>query len=114
MNRILAITLCAIMLVCAASCNQAGQDEIQTTQEQGQEADWSFLSDGERQTWEADLYDLLCAGKFYEEREYGCYGLALMDLNFDCVPEVLAAYRGGSMGNVFTPVHELRTGEELY
>lgn len=39
--------------------------------------------------------------------------MALMDLNYDNTPEVIAAYAGGSMGNVCIVAYDLKSGEKL-
>ena len=114
MKRLFVLMLCAFMLISVASCTPNGQAQQTTTKEENADVFCAFVSDEERRTWEQDLYDLLISQNFYEEREYGCFGTALMDLNFDCTPELVVAYKGGSMGNVFTVIYDLRTKKELY
>ena len=45
---------------------------------------------------------------------FSTFGAGLMDINFDNVPEVLVAYPGGSMGNVFIEIYDLETGEQIH
>lgn len=48
------------------------------------------------------------------ENTIGCsHAVGLMDLDFDGVPEVLVAYPGGSMGNVFVQIYNLKTHKKI-
>lgn len=114
MKRLLVLILCAIMLTGVASCAAGTQEPQATTKEENADIVCPFVSDEVRQTWERDIFEIFMSRNLYEEREYGCLGTALMDLNFDCTPELIVAYTGGSMGNVFTVIYDLRTKEELY
>jgi len=73
----------------------------------------SFLSPDVKNTWKEDLIDLFSNLDIWIPRNvYGSYAVGLMDLNFDNTPEVLVAYPGGSMGNVWVEIYDLKSHDE--
>jgi hypothetical protein len=75
----------------------------------------AFIPQSEKDTYKEKLTAILSATKksSYTLGSFSAFGAGLMDINFDNVPEVLVAYPGGSMGNVFIEVYDLETGEEI-
>lgn len=63
--------------------------------------------------WRESIITTLASSGCYEEMHYGCFGAALMDLNFDNVPELIITYTGGSMGNVCIVAYDLQSGQEI-
>ena len=76
-------------------------------------APYFYISELERMTWKEKIIDVVSSLECYEEKEYGCLGVALMDLNFDNMPELVVTYMGGSMHNVGVKIYDLESGEEL-
>lgn len=131
MKKILSVLLCLIILCCTVSCDRGdvssesdinsnttpSKSEINpdTTQESSVEETlpYTFISKQERLEWKNKIINVLSANDFYEQIEYGCLGMALMDLNFDNTPELIAAFAGGSMGNVCIVAYDLKSGKEL-
>lgn len=77
---------------------------------------YTFISKQERAAWKDKIVNVISKNNLYEDYEmlqYNFLGMALMDLNFDNTPEVIAAYAGGSMGNVCIIAYDLNTGEKL-
>ncbi len=76
---------------------------------------YRLLTEEDRQTWKPYLLNTLANIGVKDSEHYipGSYAVGLMDINFDNVPEVLAAYSGGSMGNVFIEIYDLYTGKEI-
>lgn len=77
---------------------------------------YAFISEQERLSWKDKIINKLSDKKLYEDYkgiEHLFLGMALMDLNFDNTPELIAAYAGGSMGNVCIVGYDLESGEEL-
>ena len=73
----------------------------------------SFLSQSLKNTWKEDLIDLFSNLDIWiPGNVYGSYAVGLMDLNFDNTPEVLVAYPGGSMGNVWVEIYDLKSHDE--
>jgi len=74
----------------------------------------SFLSQDVKNTWKEDLITLLSQLDIWkpENSIYGSHAVGLMDLNFDNTPEVLVAYPGGSMGNVWIEIYDLKSHDE--
>ncbi|MBE6698886.1 MAG: hypothetical protein E7584_01390 [Ruminococcaceae bacterium] len=76
---------------------------------------YPFLAEEEQQAWKPYLLNTLANIAIKDSEHYipGSYAVGLMDINFDNVPEVLAASAGGSMGNVFIEIYDLYTGKEI-
>ncbi len=123
MKKLFAIFLCLLITVSVVACNKKdtsqnpNEDKTDRSSMEESSADekspYAFISIQERSLWKEKIIDVLSADDCYEQMEYGCLGLALMDLTFDNTPELLVAYAGGSMGNVCVVVHDLETGEKL-
>ena len=131
-KRILATLLCGVILASAVSCNTKEKNADQateTTAQQSTEAETTveiltknpegeegqFLSKQVRESWRGALLSFLST---HDRNDYlggigGSYAMGLMDLDFDNIPEVLIAYPGGSMGNVFLMIYDLATGENI-
>ena len=111
MKKILAILLCGVMLLCAVSCKNSetdNQDKNGKT-EDGKTQQPAFISQLEKNTWKDDLTEILST----VNEKPGNYAVGLMDINFDNLPEVLVAYPGGSLGNIFIEIYDLESGEKL-
>ncbi|MBQ3011954.1 MAG: hypothetical protein IJD74_00270 [Clostridia bacterium] len=105
MKRLAAIILSTLLLFSAfVGCDTSDNNSIEN-----QENKYTFISSKEKNTWRDKLINVLSNCDIY-----GSFAVGLMDLNFDNSPEVLIAYPGGSMGNVFTTFYELDTGEKLF
>ena len=78
----------------------------------------TFIPQSEKDTYKEKLTAVLSAVKKSSIIDglgsFSAFGAGLMDINFDNVPEVLVAYPGGSMGNVFIEVYDLETGEQIH
>ena len=137
-KRILATLLCGVILASAAACNTKDKSIDQTVEttietpienpmenptekptekpaEPPTDIRFSFLSQKEKETWRVRLISVLAARdiKDYEAGLPGSYAVGLMDLDLNNTPEVLVAYPGGSIGNVFLEIYDLATGKEL-
>ena len=105
MKRLATIILSALILFSAfVGCNISDNNSIENSENK-----YTFISSKEKNTWRDKLINVLSNCDIY-----GSFAVGLMDLNFDNSPEVLIAYPGGSMGNVFTTFYELDTGEKLF
>lgn len=127
MKKILAIFLCLIFVCSVVSCDKKNEDTNpektqETTQDSTQmssneaKTPYSFISAQERLSWENKIVTVIENNDLYEEYEvltHWFLGMALMDMNFDGTPEVIAAYAGGSMANVCVVAYDLETGEQL-
>ena len=135
MNKILSVFLCLIFLLSFASCTQTeyffGDEESENASQEAvteesenasQEAvtdgqpPYSFISMQERLTWKDKIVKIMSDNNFYDDYEvlqHYFYGAALMDLNLDNTPELVAVYAGGSMGNVCLIAYDLESGEML-
>ena len=117
MKKLLAILLCFVFVCSFAACDNwsihNGSESTQDSTEAPSTEDelpYSFISMQERLSWREKIINVLSLGDAYKDDL--CLGVALMDLNFDNTPELLVAYRGGSMGNVFLISYDLESGEE--
>jgi len=74
----------------------------------------TFLSQDVKNSWKDDLVVLLSQMPVWEPENSipGSYAVGLFDLNFDNTPEVLVAYPGGSMGNIFVKIYDLKHPDE--
>lgn len=119
-KKLLSVLLCLLILFSASACNEASpshesnESQVQT---QAPSADapvsYPFISLQERTTWKEPLVAFFETRFGYGDKEPSDCGIALMDLNFDNVPEVLLTYDGGSMGNVDVIVYDLFSGEQI-
>ncbi len=78
------------------------------------EPSYDFISKNAKSFWKSDIIETLSGTNAFEDREYGCLGAGLMDINFDGVPELVLLYAGGSMGNVCTFIYDISSSEKLY
>ena len=87
-----------------------GSDESDST-ESGK---YSFISQEEKNTWRNDLIAVLSKPRVHEFEPYcpGSISVGLMDINFDNSPEVLVAYAGGSMHNIYIEIYDLKSDGE--
>ena len=123
MKKILAIFLCLILACSVVSCDKKDEDtKPEKTQDTTQEAStedktpYVFISEQERLSWQDKIVIAISSNDLYEDYKvlgHNFLGMALMDLNFDGTPELIAAYAGGSMGNVCIIAYDLDTGEKL-
>ena len=78
----------------------------------------TFIPQSEKDAYKEKLTAVLSAAKKSSYisglGSFSAFGAGLMDINFDNVPEVLVAYPGGSMGNVFIEIYDLETGEQIH
>ncbi len=77
--------------------------------------DMPILSQSVKNTWKSDLVAILSEVDVRDPANSipGSQSVGLMDLNFDNCPEVLVAWPGGSMGNLFIEIFDLTTHEKL-
>lgn len=116
MKQILSVFLTLLIVCTLACCNQAPaqpQDATQDTAPTQSPAPCAFILAEERALWKDSIISALTSAQCYEALDYGCFGAALMDLNFDNVPELITAYTGGSMGNVCIVAYDLQSGQEI-
>ena len=120
MKKILAIFLCLILACSVVSCDKKDEDtKPEKTQDTTQEAStedktpYVFLSEQERLSWKDKIVTALSNANPYKEIEPGLLGAALMDLNFDNIPELIVVGAGGSMGNVYIAAYDLESGAKL-
>ena len=129
MKRILSVFLCLIFIYSIVSCDKkVPYAEPEATESTSQEvppneqlpADeqppYTFISAQERLIWKDKIITAISDNGFYDDYEvlqHNFLGMALMDLNFDNTPELIAAYGGGSMGNVCIVAYDLESGEHL-
>ena len=125
MKKALSIFLCLIFLCSLASCVKDEHHfdfENNNSESASQEAPtdeqppYSFISMQERLTWKDKIVKIMSDNNFYDYYEvlqHYFYGAALMDLNLDNTPELVAVYAGGSMGNVCLIAYDLESGEML-
>ena len=122
MKKLLAILLCFVFVCSFAACDnwsihnasESTQDstEAPSTEE---ELPYSFISMQERLSWKDKIVTVMSNNDLYDDYEvlrHNFFGMALMDINFDGTPELIAVYAGGSMGNVFLISYDLESGEE--
>ncbi len=111
MKKIFSILLCAILLFSIISCDK---ESPETSDGGSDEVQYEFISDKEKSTWRSSLENTLANIIIHDiANPDRSLAVGLMDINFDNIPEVLVAYKGGSMGNVFIEVYDLQTGEKL-
>ena len=115
MKKTISLLLCLLLCCSATACKREEEqtESTEPTNTQQEEVSSKFLSMQERMEWTDLIVSTLSANDCYEEREYGCFGAALMDLDQDNTPELFLAYTGGSMGNVCMMVYDLLSGEQL-
>lgn len=119
MKKFIAFLLVAVMAFNIVSCNRSEEgDSTETTAKEAPkeaEAKYSFITQSEKNTWRSKIVAALDKAEvpFEDSGMIYSFGAGLMDINFDGVPEVLAAYPGGSMGNVFVEIYDLADGEKI-
>ena len=123
MKKILSLLLCLIFIFSVVSCEKEDlPPEAEKTKDttpknsSDEKAPYTFLSNRERLTWKDKIVTVLSGNDLYDDYEvlqHNFLGMALMDLNFDNTPELIAAYGGGSMGNVCLVAYDLESGERL-
>lgn len=123
MKKILAIFLCLIFVCSVVSCDKTNENaKPEKTQDKTQEAStedetpYVFISEQERLSWKNKIATVISKSNLYDDYEvleHNFLGMALMDMNFDGIPELIAAYAGGSMGNVCITAYDLENGKKL-
>ncbi len=122
MKKILAALLCILLLCNFISCNAPAPEEKtpSTTEPTSEKSStptqkYSFISQEQKAAWKTDLLSTLANIGIKDSEHYipGSYAIGLMDINFDNIPEVLAASAGGSMGNVCIDIYDLSTGKKI-
>ena len=141
MKFFLALLLCGAMIFGLASCNQSDNGKDTTKRETKAETEdqsedktedkskgdsengtliesqktYAFISHEEKASWKPKLLSVLSKIEIYdfESGTNGSLAIGLMDINFDNSPEVLVAYAGGSVGNVYIEIYDLATGKKL-
>jgi hypothetical protein len=109
MKKLLSIFLCLIFICSITSCdtkenlsdNEKSENTLKET-DVVENIPYTFISEQERLSWKDKIITVLSGNNSYEHIEYGCLGVALMNLNFDNTPELIVAYSGGSMGRNVT------------
>ena len=110
MKKILSILLCLLITLSIVACDK------EKSAFDGEKAPYTFIPEQERLSWKDKIVTVISNNDLYDDYEvltHNFLGMALMDLNFDNTPEAIAAYAGGTMGNVCLIVHDLETGERL-
>ena len=114
MKKILSVFLCLIFICSIVSCDTkespSGNEKVE------ENITYTFISEQERLSWKDKIVTAISTNGFYDDYKVlqsSFIGMALMDLNFDNTPELIAAYTGGSMGNVCIVVYDLESGEHL-
>ena len=126
MRKILSILLCLLITLSIVSCeketstqqNSDDKKDINSTEESSadEKSPYAFISQQERLSWKDKIVTVISNNDLYDDYEvleHNFLGMALMDLNLDNTPEVIAAYAGGSMGNVCIVAYDLETSERL-
>ena len=115
MKKFLLLLLCAILIFSVVSCNRNNTPEAPDEVDETTKLKYTFIPDEEKNTWKTKLTAILSKAEIFEFEPGlpGSFAIGLMDINFDNSPEVLAAYAGGSMGNVYVDIYDLDSGEKL-
>ena len=121
MKKILSIFLCLIFVCSIVSCDtkEYPSGTLETALQEAptdEQLPYTFISKQERLTWKDKIVTAISNNGFYDDYKVlqGHFiGMALMDLNFDNTPELIAVYSGGSMGNVCIIAYGLESGEKL-
>ena len=126
MKKLLAIILCLLIILSIVACKKEDStqqnidDKKDTSSTEESSADekspYAFISKQERLSWKDKIVTVISNNDLYDDYEvleHNFLGMALMDLNLDNTPEVIAAYAGGSMGNVCIVAYDLETSERL-
>ena len=103
MKKMMSLILCMAFLFSLVACRASGNEASSDI----------FVSDRERSSWKDRIVTVLSDMNCYKKKDYDCKGVGLLDLNFDGTPELIVAYKGGSMGNVFLEAYDLISGEEV-
>lgn len=124
MKKLFVVTLTLLLLVFITSCSQDNNMSSQTNEEgtssfvipAADEKPYSFISVSEKQKWKEILIKTLAPVEVHNINKgtFGSFGIGLFDINLDNTPEVVAAYAGGSMGNVFLEFYDLESGRVIY
>ena len=119
MKKILSLILIIVLTLCLSSCKQVTTNPNDTIANKPDStyiplSQGEFISQEEKNSWKSKLTTVLSKLDINDPENsiYGSFAVGLMDINFDNVPEVLVAYAGGSMGNVFIEIYDLISGEE--
>ena len=100
------------------SAEQVTWHKLDTYPNGSSDSQITFIPQSEKDTYKEKLTAILSATKKSSYitglGSFSTFGAGLMDINFDNVPEVLVAYPGGSMGNVFIEVYDLETGKQIH
>ena len=123
MKKLLAILLCLLIILSIASCEEdnSTQKNLDDKKDTGvteesstdEKSPYAFISKQERLSWKDKIVTALSNANPYKEIEPGLLGAALMDLNFDNIPELIVVGAGGSMGNVYIAAYDLESGAKL-
>ena len=123
MKKLLAILLCLLIILSIASCKEdnSTQKNLDDKKDTGvteessadEKSPYAFISKQERLSWKDKIVTALSNANPYKEIELGLLGAALMDLNFDNIPELIVVGAGGSMGNVYIAAYDLESGAKL-
>ena len=120
MKKLLSIFLCLIFICSIVSCdtkeNLSDKEKSENTSQETYAVEnipYAFISERERLSWKDKIITVLSGNNSYEQIEYDCLGVALMNLNFDNTPELIVAFSGGTMGNVCIVAYDLESGEQL-
>ena len=135
MKKLLALFLCLLVAISLVACKDTSPEtenekphqstekantEEEVEEEETEEATteeelpYSFISSQKRALWKEKIISVISANDCYEESSFGCFGMALMDIDLDGTPEVISASSGGTMGNVCLGVYDLETGEKVH
>ena len=120
MKKLLSIFLCLIFICSIVSCNTkenlSDNEKSENTLKETHVVEnipYTFISGQERLSWKDKVITALSVANPYGEIEPGILGAALMDLNFDNIPELIVVASGGSMGNVYIAAYNIESGEKM-
>lgn len=129
MKHIWSTVIICVLALSLVGCTQpqTGQPPQTTTQTIPEESElpsseqetfapeegYAFVTEEQKQLWKDDLLACLALINIHDpdNDSFGAFSAGLMDMNCDGTPELLAAYYGGSMGNVFVEIWDLKTKE---
>lgn len=111
MKRILALIVCGLILFTVTAC---GGNESDTTAQTTTAETEATVPGSIKTEWKDKLQSILYDIDVWDPDSSmpGSNAVGIMDLDFDGTPEVLIAYPGGAMGNVFVTIYDLESGEQ--
>jgi len=121
MRRCFVFLICLGLMIGLVSCEKPwGEPEDTDAADKTEKVETpvpeiSFLDQSMKTAWREDLTAVLSKVDIWDPENGmpGSSAVGLMDLSFDGIPEVLVAWPGGSMGNVFFEIYDLSNQNRL-